>query len=116
MKIKIKKGSVEKEIDSMKVEPLHNFVCVYKDPDPEASPGGIVYSQNTKFQDIARGTVIATGPGGFNSDGVRIEMSLKVGDKVCWHAHAGWPVHDHDSGVTYLMLREPEICGRFPNG
>ena len=64
----------------MKLTPTLDRVAIKRDELKKKSKGGIILP-NTKKESNC-GTVKAVGPGGFNQDGSRREMSVKVGDHV----------------------------------
>lgn len=54
-----------------------------------------------------QGKVIAIGPGKLRDDGVRVEMSVKVGDMVLFKKYA--PDEVKFEGETYLVLAESDL-------
>jgi chaperonin GroES len=72
------------------------------------SAGGIVLldiGTNTSSQ----GEVLAVGPGKLTADGVRLEMSVNVGDTVLFGKTAGLPVKYNN--VDLLSMTEDEVFG-----
>lgn len=63
----------------MKLIPTLDRVAIKRDPSKKKSKGGIILPDNAK-KESNYGEVVAVGPGGFNQDGSRREMSVKVGD------------------------------------
>lgn len=66
---------------SMKLQPTLDRVAIKRDPKEKVSKGGIVLPDSAK-EESNYGEVIAVGPGGWNQDGSRREMSVKKGDIV----------------------------------
>ncbi len=90
----------------MKVKPLHDRVLVKRIEEEERTKGGIIIPDTAKEKPI-RGEVIAVGPGRITDDGKRIEMSVKVGDKVMFNKYAGTEIKIE--GEEYLIMREDDI-------
>lgn len=65
----------------MKLTPTLDRVAIIREPKKKTSKGGIILPENSK-EESNYGTVKAVGPGTFNMDGSRREMSVKVGDVV----------------------------------
>lgn len=65
----------------MKLIPTLDRVAIIREEKKKTSKGGIILPDSSK-EESNYGTVIAVGPGGFNQDGSRREMSVKVGDVV----------------------------------
>ena len=62
-------------------------VLVEMDKPAEISKGGIVMPKSREKQ--TTGTVVTSGPGSFNSDGVRLETGVTAGDRVMLSSYAG---------------------------
>ena len=73
--------------------------------DSEQMRGGL-YIPDTAKEKPQQGEVVAVGPGKFE-DGKRIEMELKVGDKVLYGKYSGTEVTLDDQ--QYLILRESDV-------
>ena len=69
------------------VTPLGDRVLVKRMDAEETSKGGIILPDSAK-EKPAEGTVIAVGAGKLNEDGERMEMTLKVKDRVSLAAGA----------------------------
>lgn len=65
----------------MKLIPTLDRVAIKREDKKNKSPGGIIIPDRSK-EESNYGEVVAVGPGGFNQDGSRREMSVKVGDIV----------------------------------
>jgi chaperonin GroES len=89
----------------IKVKPLADRVVVKALEESEQMRGGL-YIPDTAKEKPQQGEVIAVGPGKFE-DGKRIDMELKVGDKVLYGKYSGTEVTvDNES---YLILRESDV-------
>ena len=65
----------------MKLIPTLDRVAIIREEKKNKSDGGIILPDGAK-EESNYGEVVAVGPGGFNQDGSRREMSVKVGDVV----------------------------------
>jgi chaperonin GroES len=65
----------------MKLTPTLDRVAIIREAEEEITEGGIILPDGAK-EESNYGEVVAVGPGGFNMDGSRREMSVKVGDVV----------------------------------
>ena len=63
----------------MKLTPTLDRVAIIREDRKKKSDGGIIIPN---AEESNYGEVVAVGPGGFNMDGSRREMSVKVGDIV----------------------------------
>ena len=89
----------------LKVKPLADRVVVKALEETEQMRGGL-YIPDTAKEKPQQGEVVAVGPGRFE-DGKRIEMELKVGDKVLYGKYSGTEVTIDDQ--QYLILRESDV-------
>ena len=89
----------------MKFRPLHDRVVVRRLEQEEKTAGGIIIPDTAK-EKPQQGEVVAVGPGRVE-DGKRIEMELKVGDKVLYGKYSGTEVSIDDQ--QYLILRESDV-------
>ena len=89
----------------IKVKPLADRVVVKALEETESMRGGL-YIPDTAKEKPQQGEVMAVGPGKFE-DGKRVDMELKVGDKVLYGKYSGTEVTvDNES---YLILRESDV-------
>jgi chaperonin GroES len=89
----------------IKVKPLADRVVVKALEETEQMRGGL-YIPDTAKEKPQQGEVVAVGPGRFE-DGKRVEMELKVGDKVLYGKYSGTEVTVEDQ--AYLILRESDV-------
>ncbi|HEX8432589.1 MAG TPA: co-chaperone GroES [Myxococcaceae bacterium] len=89
----------------MKVKPLADRVVVKALEDTEQMRGGL-YIPDTAKEKPQQGEVVAVGPGKVE-DGARVEMELKVGDKVLYGKYSGTEVTVDNE--QYLILRESDV-------
>lgn len=89
----------------MNIKPLADRVVIKMTEAEETTKSGIILASASKEKpQIAE--VVAVGPGGI-VDGEKIEMYLKVGDKVLLSKYAGTEVKVDD--VEYTILRQSEV-------
>ena len=89
----------------LKVRPLADRVVVKPLEETEQMRGGL-YIPDTAKEKPQQGEVVAVGPGK-TEEGKRIEMELKVGDKILYGKYSGTEVTLSDE--PYLILRESDV-------
>jgi chaperonin GroES len=89
----------------MNIKPLGERVVIKKLEAEETTKSGIVLTGAAKEQP-QEAEVMAVGPGAI-VDGTRIEMEVKVGDKVLYSKYAGTEVKV--SGEEYTILKQEDI-------
>jgi chaperonin GroES len=89
----------------LKVKPLADRVVVKAVEEAEQMRGGL-YIPDTAKEKPQQGEVVAVGNGRIE-DGKRVEMELKVGDKVLYGKYSGTEVTVE--GEQYLILRESDV-------
>ena len=90
----------------LKVKPLADRVVVKPLEDAEQMRGGL-YIPDTAKEKPQQGEIVAVGQGKVSEDGKRIDMELKVGDKVLYGKYSGTEVTLDDN--QYLILREADV-------
>lgn len=89
----------------MNIKPLADRVVIKMTEAEETTKSGLILASAAKEKpQIAE--VVAVGPGG-TVDGEKVEMYLKVGDKVLLSKYAGTEVKVDD--VEYTILRQSEV-------
>ena len=90
---------------TIEFKPLGDNVLIdYGDEKEEKTKGGIIMTTRERPQ---QGTVVAVGKGKKYSNGVRGNMTVKVGDKVLYGKYAGTELKL--DGKDYLIMREEDI-------
>ena len=89
----------------IKVKPLADRVVVKAIEDTEQMRGGL-YIPDTAKEKPQQGEVVAVGPGRVE-DGKRVDMELKVGDKVLYGKYSGTEVTIENEQL--LILRESDV-------
>jgi chaperonin GroES len=74
--------------------------------DSEQMRGGL-YIPDTAKEKPSQGEIFAVGPGKLSDEGTRLELDVKVGDKVLYGKYSGTDVTL--DGEEYLILRESDI-------
>ena len=91
----------------MKLRPLGDRVIVTPLLKEELSKGGIILPETVDKERPEQGKVVAMGPGKLREDGVRVAMSINVGDTILFKKYA--PDEIKMDGDTYLVLAESDI-------
>lgn len=94
----------------MNLKPLGDRVIVKVLEKEEKTSSGIVLPDKAK-EKPQEGEVKAVGPGRVLDDGKRLEMDVKVGDRVVYSKYAGTEIKI--DGEEYLILRQDDILGVF---
>ena len=89
----------------MNIKPLGDRVVIKKLEAESTTKSGIVLTGTAKEQP-QEAAVMAVGPGAV-VDGKRVEMEVKVGDKILYSKYAGTDVKV--SGEEYIILRQDDI-------
>ncbi|MBB4635028.1 chaperonin GroES [Longimicrobium terrae] len=89
----------------IKVKPLADRVVIKALEESEQMRGGL-YIPDTAKEKPQQGEVVAVGNGRIE-DGKRVDMELKVGDKVLYGKYSGTEVTVE--GEQYLILRESDV-------
>jgi len=93
------------------VKPLADRVVVKPLEEAEQMRGGL-YIPDTAKEKPSQGEVVAVGPGKVSEEGARLEMDVKVGDKVLYGKYSGTDVTL--DGEELLILRESDILAIIP--
>jgi chaperonin GroES len=89
----------------IKVKPLADRVVIKALEESEQMRGGL-YIPDTAKEKPQQGEVVAVGNGRIE-DGKRVDMELKVGDKVLYGKYSGTEVTVENE--QYLILRESDV-------
>lgn len=91
---------------SLKLKPLEDRVVIEPLEGESKSSGGIILPDSSKDKPT-KGKVIAVGDGRITKSGQRIEVAVKVKDKILFSQYAGTDVKVGDK--EYKILSESEI-------
>jgi chaperonin GroES len=92
----------------MAFRPLGDRVLVKRVEEETKSKGGIIIPDTAK-EKPQEGEVVGVGPGGRDEDGERIEMDLKVGDRILFGKWSGTEVKI--DGDELLIMKESDVMG-----
>jgi chaperonin GroES len=92
----------------MKIRPLHDRVIVQRIKEEEKTKGGIIIPDTAK-EKPQEGKVIAVGPGKVLENGTKVNLDVKVGDKILFGKYSGTEIKIE--GEEFLMMREDDILG-----
>ena len=95
----------------VQVKPLADRVVVKPLEEAEQMRGGL-YIPDTAKEKPSQGEIVAVGPGKLSEEGTRLELDVKVGDKVLYGKYSGTDVTL--AGEEYLILRESDILAIVP--
>lgn len=91
----------------MNLKPLNNNVIVKASNKEEMTKSGIVLPDTMNKEKPEQGEVIAVGPGKIDNNGNRIEMSVRVGQKVVFKKYSPDDIKIDDE--EYLVINENDI-------
>ena len=95
-------------------KPLHDRVLVKRiDSNKEETKGGIVIPDTAK-EKPQEGEVIAAGNGKILDNGTKLNLEVKVGDRILFGKYGGTEVKIDDQ--EFLIMREEEILGILSAG
>ena len=89
----------------MTIKPLADRIVIKMTEAEETTKSGLILAAASK-EEPQVAEVVAVGPGGV-VDGEKVDMYLKVGDKVLLSKYAGTEVKVDD--VEYTILRQSEV-------
>ena len=91
---------------SIKLTPLEDKIIVKQAEAQTQTASGLYIPDNAK-EKPQQGEVLAVGPGRRDDKGERIQMDVKVGDKVLYSKYGGTEVHYE--GEDYLIVGARDI-------
>jgi chaperonin GroES len=94
---------------ALNIRPLGDRVLIEPVEQEETIAGGMLVLPETAKEKPQQGNVIAVGAGRRDEDGDRIDMDVKVGDKVLFAKYAGTEVKL--DGKKLLIMKESDILG-----
>jgi chaperonin GroES len=90
----------------LKIKPLSDRIVIQAMEAEETTKGGIILPDTAKEKPV-EGTIVAAGPGKITDEGKKIELEVKVGDKVLYGKYSGTEVTV--DGEEYLIMRESDV-------
>jgi chaperonin GroES len=94
---------------SINIRPLGDRIIVEPQEQEETIAGGMLVLPETAKEKPQQGLVLAVGAGRRDDDGDRIEMDVKVGDRVLFAKYAGTEIKL--DGKKMLIMKESDILG-----
>ncbi len=96
----------DKSKTKTKLKPLGARVVIKPLEREEMTKSGLVLPDTAK-EKPQEGTIDAVGPGGLDKNGNKVEMTLKVGDKVLYQKYSGteFKIDDED----YLVMHQDDV-------
>lgn len=88
------------------LKPLGARVVIKPLEREEMTKSGIVLPDTAK-EKPQEGRVVAVGPGGYDKNGNKVEMTLKVGDRVLYQKYAGTEFKIDDE--EHLVLAQDDV-------
>ena len=95
---------------AVNVTPLHDRVLVRRLEEKESVKGGIIIPDSAK-EKPQEGEVVAVGAGKLNEKGDRIQLDVKVGDRILFGKYSGNDIKIDDE--EFLILKEDEILAKI---
>jgi len=89
-----------------RVRPLHDRIVVRAETKETVSKGGI-FIPSLQGKEERIGEVVAVGDGYINNMGVKIPVTLKIGDRVLFGSYAGTEIEI--DGDSYRLMREGDV-------
>jgi chaperonin GroES len=92
----------------MKFRPLHDRVVVRRVTAEEKSTGGIIIPDNAQEKPM-EGEIVAAGEGARDTDGKRVPLDVKPGDRILFGKWSGTEVKI--DGEELLIMKESDVMG-----
>jgi chaperonin GroES len=100
---------VKAKAASTKLVPLHDRIVIRPQVQEEVLASGIVIPDTAK-EKPQQGTVIAAGPGRLDDNGKRVQMDVKVGDRVLYAKYTGQEVKIDQEEL--IVLAEKDVLAK----
>jgi chaperonin GroES len=94
---------------AIKLRPLGDRLLIEPAEQEETFAGGQLVLPETAKEKPQQGIVLAAGAGRLDDDGERIQMDVKVGDRVLFAKYAGTEIKL--DGKKLLIMKESDILG-----
>jgi chaperonin GroES len=92
----------------MAFRPLGDRVLVKRVEEESKTKGGIIIPDTAK-EKPQEGEILAVGPGGRDEAGKRVELDVKVGDRILFGKWSGTEVKI--DGQDLIIMKESDILG-----
>ncbi len=91
----------------MKLKPLSDNIVVKPLAKEEKTVNGIIIPETVGKEKPEKGEVVAVGAGKFDSDGKRLPVDVKIGDKVIFKKYS--PDEFKIDGEEFLILSASDV-------
>jgi chaperonin GroES len=103
------KAPKAKAVSTTKLVPLHDRIVIRPVVQEEVLASGIVIPDTAK-EKPQQGKVIAAGPGRLDDNGKRVQMDVKVGDRVLYAKYTGQEVKIDQEEL--IVLAEKDVLAK----
>jgi chaperonin GroES len=93
-------------MSKINVRPLGDRVIIKALPQESMTKGGVILPDSAK-EKPQQGEVVAVGNGKVLDSGTKLNMDVKVGDKVLYGKYSGTEIKI--DGEDYLIVKESEV-------
>ena len=90
----------------MNIKPQADLDLIKALEQAEVKKGGIIIPDTAKEKPV-QGEIMAAGPGRVTDDGKKIDLEVKVGDKILYGKYSGTEVTIEEQ--EYLIMRESDV-------
>jgi chaperonin GroES len=91
----------------LKMKPLFDNIIVQRIEEEEKTKGGIVLPETIDKEKPQKGKVIAVGEGKITDNGNKIDMQVKVGDKILFRKYSPDEIKVDDK--EYLVMAQNDV-------
>ncbi|MFH0800626.1 MAG: co-chaperone GroES [Pseudomonadota bacterium] len=95
-----------------KIRPLQDRILVKRLNEEEKTKGGIIIPDSAK-EKPQEGEVIAVGNGKVLENGTKVQLDVKIGDRILFSKYSGSEVKI--DGNEYTIMREDDVLGILTN-
>jgi chaperonin GroES len=92
----------------MKIKPLQDRILVKRIEEEEKTKGGIIIPDAAK-EKPQEGKVVAVGDGKVLDNGLKLTLTVKVGDKILFGKYSGTEIKV--DAEEHLIMREDDVLG-----
>jgi len=95
----------------MNLKPLFDNIIVKRIEEEEKTKGGIVLPETIDKEKPQKGEVIAVGEGKIADNGNKVEMQVKVGDKILFRKYS--PDEIKVDNEEYLVMAQNDVIAKI---
>jgi len=95
----------------MNLKPLFDNIIVKRIEEEEKTKGGIVLPETIDKEKPQKGEVIAVGEGKITDNGNKIDMQVKVGDKILFRKYS--PDEIKVDNEEYLVMAQNDVIAKI---